>query len=128
MQKIQHLRSSFQNRRSLMPLNIVYIDDEADLCKLFKQSFESDQVQVRAFVNPEEAILEVAKYPADYVFLDYRLPNTNGDLVARKIDSKIPKILITGDLSVVPETHFIKIFHKPFRYQEMESFIKQLHT
>lgn len=107
-----------------MPLNIVYLDDESDLCHLFTQSFESDKIKIKAFVKAEDAIAETLKNPVDLVFIDYRLPNTNGDLVAQKMKASIPKVLITGDLSVVPETPFVKIFHKPFKFQDMEDFIR----
>jgi DNA-binding NtrC family response regulator len=109
-----------------MPLKIIYLDDEPDLCQLFKQNFESDEVEIKVFSDPAKALQETLENPPDYVFLDYRLPNTSGDIVAKSIDSKIPKIFITGDLSVNPEADFIKIFNKPFSFDEMESFINNL--
>lgn len=111
-----------------MPLKIIYLDDEADLCTLFQLAFESDQVVIQTFINPPDAILEANKGNCDLIILDYRLPHTNGDLVAMQMDPKIPKILITGDLNVVPETSFLRIFYKPFKVQEIEDFLQSFAT
>ena len=106
-----------------MALNIVYLDDEADLCNLFQEAFESSAVRIKAFTDPEDAILDIEMNPPDLIFLDYRLPNTTGDIIAMRLGSSIPLVLITGDLNVSPKASFVKIFKKPYKYQEMQSFI-----
>ncbi len=42
------------------------------------------------------------------------MPGITGDLVAQKLDPKIPKFLVTGDLQVAAGYPFKKIIHKPF--------------
>ncbi len=106
-----------------MQFKIVYLDDEADLCDLFKLAFESDQVIIKTFTEAEEAINEIQNHPPNLIFLDYRLPKTTGDAVALRLDPVIPIALITGDLTVLPKASFIKIFKKPFKYKEMQDFI-----
>ncbi|MBP9682358.1 MAG: response regulator [Bacteriovorax sp.] len=107
----------------MKPLNIVYLDDEPLLCEFFKDCLESEDIVIKTFISPDEAIKEVMTNTPDLVFLDFRLPNTTGDIVAQKMDAKIPKVLITGDLVVEPESTFIKIFKKPFNFSEMKEFI-----
>ena len=107
-----------------MPLNIVYLDDEIGLCEMFEDNFATEDVRIRTFVDPEMAIREIVKNPPDLVFLDYRLPNTTGELVAQKIDRSIPIALISGDLNAKPSGLFLKLFPKPFDFAKMEEFIQ----
>lgn len=108
----------------MKPFNVVYLDDEPLLCEFFKDCLESDDVIIKTFINPEEAIQEILTNRPDLVFLDFRLPNTTGDIVAQKIPENIPKVLITGDLVVEAKSTFIKIFKKPFNFSEMKEFIE----
>ena len=111
-----------------MAIKVVYIDDEPALCEIFKDNFESSDIEIKTFVHPTEALLDIAKVRPDLVFIDYRLPNTNGESVAKsiaiEIDSTIPKVLVTGDLSIQPSGLFVQIFSKPFNFNEVEAFIK----
>ncbi len=111
-----------------MALNIVYLDDELALCEIFKDSFESSSIIIKTFSDPLLAIADIKAHPPDLIFLDYRLPGTNGDVIALDLDANIPKVLITGDLSVNPSAKFLRIFKKPYRFQEMEEFINQFCT
>lgn len=106
-----------------MTLKIVYLDDEPDLCEIFIDNLQTDNRQIWAFTDPEEFIRKVNESRPDLVFIDYRLPNTNGDIVASKLKLDLPKAMITGDLEVHPNANFVKIFHKPFSFEEMEVFI-----
>ncbi len=106
-----------------MPLKIIYLDDEADLCEMFKENMESPEVQIWTFTDPKDLFKQVEAIQPDLVFLDYRLPNTNGDLVAARLDPSIPKVMITGDFDVEPQSNFQKILQKPFSFSELESYI-----
>lgn len=107
-----------------MPLKIVYLDDEPGLCEMFVDNFASQDVTVDTFTNPEAAVKAINESPPDLVFLDYRLPGTTGDEVAGCLSTFIPKVLITGDLTVISALSFVKVFHKPFDFTEMELFIQ----
>lgn len=109
-----------------MPLTIVYLDDEEMLCEAFKDGFETDDIKIRVFTDPDEAIADINSNPPDYVFLDYRLPKTNADKVAKRLDPKLKKVLITGELSIQTETAFIKVFKKPYKFQDMIDFFESL--
>lgn len=106
-----------------MPLKIVYLDDEAVLLELFSEIFSSEEIVIKTFTEPEDAILEVQQNCPDLIFLDYRLPKTTGEEVARRMHVSVPKALITGDLTTSALPDFVKVFHKPYGVAEMKSFI-----
>lgn len=107
-----------------MPLKIVYLDDEPHLCEMFVDNFESSEVSVQTFTESRAAIKAINESTPDLVFLDYRLPGMTGDDVASLLNSAVPLALLTGDLSVKTVTRFVRIFHKPFNFDEMEAFIQ----
>jgi DNA-binding response OmpR family regulator len=106
-----------------MPLKIYYLDDELELLEIFSDLFSSDDVVVTTFSDPKTAIEAIKASPPDLLFLDYRLPNTTGDQVALQIDPKIPKAIVTGDLSVTLEAKFDAKYAKPFSIKEVKAFI-----
>ena len=102
-----------------MPLKVYYLDDEELLGEIFAEFFSSDQVAVTAF-SEVGAMFEVIAHSApDLIFIDYRLPGTTGDEVAKRIDPAIPKILLTGEITVQTSYHFEKILAKPFDNSEI---------
>ncbi len=107
-----------------MRLKVVYVDDEEEICQLFTEYIESDDVEVRTFSNPDIAVQELNANPPDLVFLDYRLPNTTGDQIAAQLDPALPKVLITGDLAVNLATRFVKVFFKPIEFAELQQFVR----
>lgn len=111
-----------------MILKVVYLDDEVALLEMFKEAFAEEDINIVTFDVPEDAIQYIRANPPDIVFLDYRLPGTSGDEVAQKLDPKLPKVLITGDLSVHPKTQFLHIFRKPYKPSEMRDFLKAFKT
>ncbi|MCX6125906.1 MAG: response regulator [Proteobacteria bacterium] len=107
-----------------MPLRIVYIDDESDLCQVFVDNFASDDIQILTFTDPVEAVRFIANDVPDLVFIDYRLPKTTGIEIAKLIATSIPKVLISGDLALNPSPEFVRTFGKPFNFTEIEAFIQ----
>lgn len=97
-----------------MSLVVFYIDDEVELCEIFIDYFSSQKIKVYTFTDPQQAIEKSKEVAPHLLFVDYRLQVTTGDEVAKKFDSKIPKFLITGDLSVKANFNFDKIFTKPY--------------
>lgn len=108
-----------------MPLKVYYLDDEIELLEIFKDMFESEDIEITLFSNPQTAIEAINSSPPDLLVLDYRLPNITGDQIAQTLDPKIPKVLITGDLSVQCVSHFHAIFEKPLVTSEIEAFLRQ---
>jgi DNA-binding response OmpR family regulator len=91
---------------------------------MFVDNFASPVVSIQAFTDPEAAIKAINESKPDLVFLDYRLPETTSHDVATRLNPDIPKVLLTGDLTVNARNCFIKVFYKPFDFEEMEAFIQ----
>jgi DNA-binding NtrC family response regulator len=98
-----------------MSLNIWYVDDEPCLCEIFKEFFTTKDVNVKVFLNPNDALEEAKTVTPDILFIDYRLPSTTGDEIAQMLSPSIPKYLITGEQSVSTVYNFIEIFQKPYK-------------
>ena len=109
-----------------MQLNIYYLDDEKELCENFEDYFASDKINVKTFTDPERLIECFKLTPPDVLFVDYRLPGTTGDEVAMRLDPKIPKYLITGEIIVGTSYKFAKVFAKPFRVNDIAMLLEQL--
>jgi len=107
-----------------MLFRIFYLDDEPDLCEMFKDIYESDWVSILTFNKPEEAIREIQRNPPHLILLDYRLPETTGDKIAIRLQTSIPIALLSGDLILEPQYKFVKLFYKPFNLDEMKEFIE----
>ncbi len=107
-----------------MPFKIYYLDDEPELLELFVDCFSAPDRMIKIFTDHSAAIAAIQELSPDLLILDYRLPNTTGDHVAMSVNAEIAKILITGDLEVVPKAHFLKIFRKPYNLNELQDFIK----
>ncbi|MEW6990456.1 response regulator [Colwelliaceae bacterium 6441] len=109
-----------------MSFLIVYLDDEELLCDVFKEYLQSDELKIHTFTEEAAAINYCKNNPVDLLCLDYSLMHQTGDEVAAIIDKNIPKILITGELSVTPTYNFIKIIKKPYRLAELKTHITDI--
>jgi DNA-binding response OmpR family regulator len=107
-----------------MPIKIIYLDDEPELLDIFSDLFSDPTIEIKTFTKSTEAVDEINANPPDLLILDYRLPGTNGDLIAQALDPNIPKILLTGDLSVSVSSKFLKVFYKPYDTNEMSELIR----
>jgi len=107
-----------------MPLNVYYLDDEAELCEIFADSFASNEVQVTTFTEASRLVDFVTGQPPDLLFLDYRLLGTTGDAVAQKLNPTYPVILVTGDLSVNSNFKFNRVISKPWIESEVFEIIR----
>lgn len=108
-----------------MLLRIVYIDDEEELCLMFRQLFSRNGFEVIAFSDPRKGMEYITAQPPDIIFFDYRLPGANGDELALRLGDGTPKYLVTGELDVKTKYPFKKIFHKPYRPEDILAEIKK---
>ncbi len=97
-----------------MQLKVYYIEDEESLCENFKDYFSSAEVIVTTFSDPQTAIAHIQAHPPDLLFIDYRLSGTTGDKVAKLLEPKLPKFLITGDICFKTEFKFDGVISKPY--------------
>ena len=109
----------------MLPLRIVYLDDEIDLCEIVQEFLTSSTVSVKTFVDPAAAIRHINATKPDLILLDYRLPNTTGADVALQLDTGIPKVLISGELEPVGNDLFVQIFSKPIDFAKLSLFVEQ---
>ncbi|WP_448565268.1 response regulator [Thalassotalea ganghwensis] len=107
-----------------MIFNVVYLDDEQDLCEIFYEFLSNDETVVKTFTIPEDAINAINDTPPDLFFIDYRLPATTGDDVAKAVDKSIPKVLVTGDLSVQTDYMFDQKVAKPYQFSDIQQLIE----
>ena len=108
-----------------MALKIFYLDDEVELCENFADLYNTDNVCVTTFSDPAQAVEAAKSNPPDLFFFDYRLPGTTGDQVAQLMDPKIPKFLITGDMTVVTTYKFLRVFSKPCKEADILEAFRQ---
>ena len=80
------------------PLNIVVVDDDADVRTALRRLLRSMGHQVRVFASAEE--YEACPAAADCLVVDLRLPGLNGFELRDRLrlrGSPIPIVFITGD-------------------------------
>lgn len=106
-----------------MTIRVFYLDDEQQLCNVFKEFIEDQQLQVTTFTKAEEAVLACQTQQPDIMFIDYRLAETTGLSVANRLGDTFPKILVTGELNIPQSNLFEKIISKPFKLAEIKSLI-----
>ena len=109
-----------------MPIKVYMLDDEPDICQIFKDNFSTTHIEIETFVDPKSLLEAIETAPPDLIFFDYRLPNTNGVEVAKSVKIKVPKALLTGDLEVTTTDVFEKKFNKqPFPWVEIENYLSE---
>jgi DNA-binding NtrC family response regulator len=103
---------------------VVYIDDEDLLCENFHDYFQSNEVEVTTFSETASALEYITKQGADLIFIDYRLPSMNGDQLAQHLPKEIPKVLVTGEITVKTHYKFDQVISKPFKIEQITATIK----
>ena len=106
-----------------MPLNIYYLDDEVGLCEIFYDFFSSEYIKITTFYDPNQAIKAIYVDPPDLLFIDYSMPEMNGDEVAAAVSKNIPKILVTGDIGNKHSKHYLRVIPKPFDFKVIQDVI-----
>jgi len=116
---------------------IMIVDDEPDILRLFRDYLEMKGLIVRTFDNPAEALSEVKVNHSCYgiIVSDIRMPQMSGiELVerVRKIDKRIKVIFMTAfDLEndKVKEVKNSEFLKKPVRLETlMQSIIRLIET
>jgi DNA-binding NtrC family response regulator len=82
-----------------MTRRVLIVDDEVNTVKVLAASFEKDGFDPHVAHNGEEAAAKFGENSFDLVLLDYRLPDTTGDVLLRMIKEKapsVPVILLTA--------------------------------
>lgn len=106
-----------------MKIKVYYIDDEPELLEIFSETYVRPEIEITTFLDPEEAMVSIQKMPPDLLFIDYRLPKINGDDFALQLDPQIPKVLLSGEMSLKCQSKFIAVFEKPYQSHKIEAFL-----
>ncbi|MDH4469268.1 MAG: response regulator [Bacteriovoracaceae bacterium] len=107
-----------------MALAIMFLDDEAEICEIYKDFLASPDIEVFTFSDPKEAIIFAGQRTLDLIFLDYRMPGTNGDKVAQSLSNPCPIFLVTGDINLETEYKFEQILSKPVDLDDLQILIE----
>jgi len=114
-------------------LNILVVDDEEEICRMFTKWLSSEGHRVKSALTGKKAIDLVKKKHFDIVFLDIVMPGISGVNTLeeiKKISPKTKAIMITGRLL---DKHLLNklrqrgasgFLQKPFKMEDIMEFIK----
>ena len=81
-------------------LIILYVDDEVELCKLFRMTFESDKNQIQTFSDPELALEYLKENEVSIIFCDFRMPRMDAlefyESMPERSRQNTPFYIVTG--------------------------------
>jgi DNA-binding response OmpR family regulator len=82
----------------LVPITVVYIEDDEKLARLTARYLESHDVRVTVAADPREGIAAVLRERPDVVLLDLMLPTMSGHAVCRKLRESVdtPIVMVTA--------------------------------
>ncbi len=113
-------------------MNILVVDDERDICSMFRKWLDRQRFTVECALSGKKAIGLLEKNHFDIVFLDIVMPGVSAAIVLEKIKEISPKtkiVAISGQLidRNLREEMQLKgaadILQKPFK---MEDILKHL--
>ena len=134
-ERSEYLKTLIAEKRQVK--NILFIDDEEGVRKLFKEALERFGYQVTVAVDGEEGFKFFREHPADLVITDIFMPNKNGHELIFDMTKEFPGIdifAITGKVSFAPDMELdlaqmlgaIKTFKKPVKIKTLLDAIKEL--
>jgi len=78
---------------------VVFVDDEPDVCRVVQKTLARAGVQVRCFMCAGEALAHVAAHRCDLLITDVRMPERDGLDLLREVKAGkpwIPVLMVTG--------------------------------
>ena len=117
-----------------MSVNIAIVDDEEMIQWTLKESMESEGYNVKTFENGRNFLSFFKEHGADIVFLDVRLPDSNGlDLLPEinRIDPETIVVVMTAHGDVETAVSAMKLgaydyLAKPYNIEEVNLLIKKI--
>lgn len=116
---------------------VVYVDDDIDSIQICAEYLGFKNVTVVGYAtNGEDGFAAFKEHKPDLIFIDVLMPKSSGFVTLekiRKIDSKVPIVMVTADLSESTEERLkrlgaSKILYKPFEFNKLidciEEFVK----
>ena len=116
-----------------MKKKILIIEDEIDLIKVLKDTFEKENFQVFYAENGEEGIEKFYEKNPDLILLDINMPKKNGWEVCKEVreQSNIPIVMMTARDSEIDELKGLNIgaddyITKPFSLKVLVVKVKKI--
>lgn len=118
-----------------MKKNILIVDDEAPIRKLFARIIGTDTYGILPAASGVEALALMEQEPVDLILLDLNMPGLDGAdtlVEMRKLDRDVPVLIITSfkdaffdKLSALREAgiHF-EVFIKPVEKEHLRTIVK----
>lgn len=78
-------------------LDVVYIDDEPALCRIFQRLLSRAGIEVRTFTDPHEGLRFVNEQPPKLLLCDQRMPTMSGTALFEALEVDVLFVLISGD-------------------------------
>jgi DNA-binding NtrC family response regulator len=115
-------------------IQVVYVDDEPDLCGCFAENLQLDGIEVLTFTSPEEAISFLSANPraCRALFTDMQMPRIDGFALLDGIPIRdYPVFLVSGHADASFEKAalqkgFKKIYKKPIDFDLLVQDLKDV--
>ena len=127
-----HICNYFQSG-NMSKLKIMIVDDEVDICNLFRDALQVAGYNVRAFTNPTEALEDFRLHNEEYgvIITDIRMPEMSGiELINRvnQINKNVKVFLMTAFELKNEELQELKMnefLNKPIYTQRLVEMVKR---
>ena len=118
---------------SVNKIKILVIDDEEDLCLLFKTILQAEGYTVLTALNGYDGIKINQKSDPDIIFLDLKMPGISGIDTLRRIRKKDPDVIVIiitgyGDAETIRDAASLNVYEymaKPFNNETIIMTIKE---
>ncbi len=133
-EKTEEKREEMKAEEETKPLNILVVDDEEDICKMFTKWLSLDGHNAKSVLKGQEAIELVKKDGFNFVFLDVVMPGIASIDVLKEIKKISPEtkvVMITDTLmdkallDELIQKGALGYLQKPFRIEDIKEIIHQ---
>ncbi|MEM9632457.1 MAG: PAS-domain containing protein [Pseudomonadota bacterium] len=121
---------------SIKKLNVLVVDDEADVGELIRDLLEDLGCRTTLCTDARQALVELSRSAFDMIISDFKMPGMNGEDFYNTLQQRLPGYterigFVTGDSMGKDVTHFLSqskrpFIEKPISGNELEVLIKQL--
>jgi len=116
------------------PLNILVVDDNAEVLATIRELLLLHGYRVRAFTEGAAAVADFRRAPADMVITDLGMPEVTGWQVAgavRQMSATTPIVFITAvserlDEDALRQLGIAEVLRKPFRISQISRVLHML--
>jgi two-component system response regulator (stage 0 sporulation protein F) len=116
------------------PKKILIVDDDEELCSIFKQALEEEGYIIFTAQNGKDALVKIKVEHFDLIITDKNMPQMGGLRLTRAIRKENPNVkivLITGfggpkSYINAMELGADEYLNKPFRIKELKKFVANI--